>query len=76
MNTMAQQMTGFTQKENMQMLKNLVFVSLINADNDEYPEEVKQEIIKRRKERPGVWEYIFEPLGEDADKFIKLMYET
>lgn len=76
MNTMAQQMTEFTQKENMQMLKNLVFVSLISADNDKYPEEVKQEIMKRREERPGVWEYIFEPLGEDADKFIKLMYET
>lgn len=76
MNTMAQQMTEFTQKENMQMLKNLVFVSLISADNDEYPEEVKQEIIKRRKERPEVWEYILEPLGKDADKFIKLMYET
>ena len=76
MNTMAQQMTEFTQKENMQMLKNLVFASLISADNDEYPEEVKQEIMKRREERPGVWEYIFEPFGEDADKFIKLMYET
>ena len=76
MNTMEQQMREFTQEEHTQMLKNLVFVSLISADNDEYPEEVKQEIIKRREERPGVWEYILEPLGEDADKLIKLMYET
>lgn len=76
MNTTERPMREFTPEEQTQMLKNLVFVSLINADNDEYPEEVKQEIIKRRKERPGVWEYIFEPLGKDADKFIKLMYET
>lgn len=76
MNTMEQQMSGYTHKEQIQMLKNLVFGGLISADNDKYPEEVKQEIIKRHEERPGVWEYILEPLGKDADKFIKLMYET
>lgn len=73
---MEQQMSGYTHKEQIQMLKNLVFGGLISADNDKYPEEVKQEIIKRHEERHGVWEYILEPLGKDADKFIKLMYET
>ena len=73
---MEQQTREYTPEEQIQMLKNLVFASLISADNDEYTEEVKQEVLKRREQFPGKWEYILEPLGKDADKFIKLMYET
>lgn len=66
-------------QEEAAQLKNFLFVSLISADNEEYPEEVKQEIIKRYdehfiKDAPKMnWRYILEPLGEDAHKYVKLM---
>lgn len=66
------------QKEVAQ-LKNLVFGSLISADNDRYPESVKQEIIQRYddhriKGAPNLdWKYILEPLGDDADKYMKIL---
>ena len=53
-------------------LRNFVYVSLISADNTELTEEVKQELIQRRKDKPGDWEYIFEPLGEDGKKLLEL----
>ena len=65
------------------MLKNLVYVSIISADNDKYPESIKQEILERHsKAREGFddptdsrmdWEYILSPLGEDAKPYIKLL---
>lgn len=64
------------------MLKCLVFTSLISADNDEYPESIKQEILTRHKHEDKYgsvisskinWEYVFEPLGEDAYKYVKIM---
>lgn len=54
-------------------LKNLIFVSIISADNYEYPEEVKQEILRRHKEQRGNWEYILEPLGEEAEKYLDIL---
>ena len=50
-----------------------MFASIISADNEAYTEDVKQEIISRyNKDNPN-WEYILEPLGGDADMYIKLM---
>jgi len=58
-----------------QELKNLIFASIISAENDSLTEEVKQEIISRFNEERGKnkewkeynWEYILEPL-EDEEK--------
>ena len=70
-------------KEELSMLKDLLYVSLISADNEEYQEDVKQEILSRHKKASADfedptdseidWEYVFEPLGKDAEKYIKLM---
>lgn len=53
-------------------LRNFVYVSLISADNTELTEEVKQELIQRRKDKPGDWEYILEPLGDEGKKLLEL----
>lgn len=50
--------------------------SLISADNDEYSEDIKQEIIRRIDNSPKDYEYILEPLGEDAEKYIKFIKEV
>ena len=64
------------------MLKSMLFASLISADNDEYTEEVKQEVLRRHKELSEGkdilsanldWKYILEPLGEDADKYREIL---
>lgn len=54
-------------------IKNFIFVSLISSDNHELSEEIKQKIIDRRMEQPDNWEYILEPMGDSAKKYIKLM---
>jgi hypothetical protein len=69
--------------KDIDLLKNLVFVSVISADNDKYSEEVKQEIISRHEiakkdyKNPTDsridWEYVFAPLNEDASRYIKIM---
>lgn len=56
----------------MTELQCLLFACIISADNDEFEEPIKQEIISRRKEKPEDWEYIFEPLGENGKKIIEL----
>lgn len=70
------------QADTAAMLKCLVFTSLISADNDEYPEDIKQEVLERHKEEDVYeseisekinWKYVFEPLGEDAKKYVKIM---
>ena len=57
-------------------LKYFVFASIISADNDEFIEEVKQEILSRynpdEKWEDHNWEYILEPIG-DSDKIDKLV---
>lgn len=50
----------------MNQLKNLVYVSIISADNDEFglSEDDKQEIMKRHKESDN-WGYILEPIKNE-----------
>lgn len=64
------------------MLKSLLFGTIISADNDEFTEEVKQEVIKRHKEEDHYgsiisdqidWDYVLEPLGEAAKGAVKIM---
>ena len=49
----------------MDELRNLVFASIISADNDEFglSEDDKQEIIQRHKLGTN-WEYVLEPIGD------------
>ena len=63
-------------------LKYFIFASIISADNDEFTEEVKQEVIKRHKEQDHYgsmisdqidWDYVLEPLGEAAKGAVKIM---
>lgn len=62
-------------------LKYFLFASIISADNDSYTEDVKQDIIQRYDKYKDCdfdsvdWKYVLEPLGEDVDKYIKLMKE-
>lgn len=57
-------------------LKYFVFASIISADNDEFTEEVKQEIISRynpdEKWEDHDWRYILEPI-EDKEKIGRLV---
>ena len=50
-------------------IKCLVYASLISADNDKYPEDVKQESMYRYKlERDNDeidWAFVLEPFGAD-----------
>jgi hypothetical protein len=75
-------MNKLSDKEHSEMLKSLLFTSIISADNDEFTEEVKQEVIKRHKEEDHYgsmissqinWEYVLEPLGEAAKGAVKIM---
>lgn len=75
-------MNKLSDKEHSEMLKSLLFASIISADNDEFTEEVKQEVIKRHKEEDHYgsmissqinWEYVLEPLGEAAKGAVKIM---
>lgn len=49
-------------------IKYFVFGSIISAENDEFTEEVKQEIIGRYNPEEDWnnhdWEYILEPIGD------------
>lgn len=60
--------------DDLQMLRNFLYVSIISADNDHYTEEQKQEIIRRHKEFEGKepdWRYILEPI-DDTGRLLKL----
>lgn len=63
----------------MDELKNLVFVSVISADNDEFglSEEDKQEIMRRSKLDLG-WDYVFEPIEDEKKRrmLIELFEES
>lgn len=56
-------------KEDVNQLRNLVFVSVISADNDEFglTEDQKQEIIRRHKMNMS-WESIFEPIPDEGKR--------
>lgn len=51
----------------LDQLKNLVYVSVISADNDEFDltEDDKQEIIRRKDLSNDDWEWIFEPVKDE-----------
>lgn len=55
-------------------MKNFLFVSIISADNDSLEEDVKQDIMSRREEKPDDWGYILAPIPEEdvRDKYISL----
>ena len=57
-------------------LKYFIFASIISADNDEFTEEVKQEIISRynpdEKWEDHDWRHILEPI-KDSNKIDKLV---
>lgn len=50
-------------------IKYLVYASLISADNDKYPEDVKQESMYRyklEKDNDEIdWAFVLEPFGAD-----------
>ena len=50
----------------LEQLKNLTYVSIISADNDEFglSEDDKQEIIYRHK-LGSSWDYILEPIKDE-----------
>ena len=53
----------------MEELRNLIFVSIISADNDEFglTEDQKQEIIQRHKMNMS-WESILEPIPDEGKR--------
>lgn len=71
-------MNKLGEKESRGLLRNLLFVSIISAENEEYPEEVKQEVIDRFHKAGGNvdeiddWSWILEPLGDGARKYVDL----
>lgn len=62
-------------------LKYFIFASIISADNEYYTEYAKQDVISRYNKYRECefddvdWEYVLKPLGEDAEKYVKLMKE-
>lgn len=62
-----------------EQLKAFVFASIISADNDEFEEDVKQEIVSRydKDVEEHDWEYILEPIAdkETREKLVKLLKE-
>lgn len=62
-------------------LMNILFASLISADNEELEEETKQEMISRYQEQRKTnkedvnWEYITEPMDKDK-KFQEALYKA
>lgn len=63
----------------MDQFRNLVFVSVISADNDEFglSEDDKQEIMRRSKLDMG-WDYVFEPIEDEKKRrmLIELFTES
>ncbi len=53
-------------------LKYMVLGSIISADNTEFTEEVKQEIITRYNKNPEDLAYVLEPI-EDYEKRLKYL---
>lgn len=50
----------------LEELKNYLYVSIISADNEEFTEDQKQEVIRRyklTKDDPD-WQFILEPVDE------------
>lgn len=52
-------------------MKNLLYVSIISADNNYYTEDAKQEVISRQKKEEtkgkGIdWRYVLEPVDKNG----------
>ena len=62
-------MKQLTKNESLEMLKDLTYVSIISADNDEFglSEEDKQEIMYRHK-LGSSWDYILEPIKDEKKR--------
>ena len=62
-------MKTLDEKEQLELLKNLTYVSIISADNDEFglSEDDKQEIIYRHK-LGSSWDYILEPIKDEKQR--------
>lgn len=70
-----------SEAEHRVMLKSMLFASIISADNDEFTEDVKQEILTRHKEASKGfesildsninWEYVLKPLNNP--KLVEIM---
>ncbi len=58
-------------------LKIFIYVSIISADNDDYTEEVKQEVMRRYHDQLGKqpldWSIILDSLGDDKYKYMKIL---
>ena len=56
-------------KEEVNQLRNLIFVSIISADNDEFglTEDQKQDILRRHKMNIS-WESILEPIPDEEKR--------
>lgn len=65
----AQGMKTLDEKEQLELLKNFTYVSIISADNDEFglSEDDKQEIIYRHK-LGSSWDYILEPIKDEKQR--------
>ncbi len=64
--------------EKDESLKWFILGNIISAENDDYTEETKQKVIRRMDkvdlEGNNVdWEWLLEPLGDDARKYIDLL---
>lgn len=50
-------------------LRSYLFASIISAENDNYTEDVKQEVIRRydieKNNEHKDWQFILEPIGAD-----------
>lgn len=66
-------------EDNKELLKNLIYVFIISADNDEFglSEDDKQEIIRRR-DLSDNWEFILEPIKDEKqrDKLVEFFNRT
>lgn len=62
-------MKTLDENEQLELLKNLTYVSIISADNDEFglSEDDKQEIIYRHK-LGSSWDYILEPIKDEKQR--------
>ena len=64
-------------KEGLEELRCFLFASIISADNDEFTEDQKQEVIRRFDLEEDIpfddkdWEFILEPVDKD-NKLLKL----
>ena len=68
-------MKTLDEKEQLELLKNLTYVSIISSDNDEFglSEDDKQEIIHRYK-LGSSWDYILEPIKDEKQRKILIEF--